>query len=148
VVSRVDFALRRGALRSVNFNDRSSERFSRNGTRLSATRKLSTVEAPFFPRYQFIVLDLARHQWHSVNGTIGVSRLVMCGDRPHPVPPGVVEAVIEAADARGVLQLGQAGPSPDGEAFRRANRNSRYAGRPRERPGPSSYSRPAGRSFN
>jgi len=31
---------------------------------------------------------------------------VMCGDRPHPVPPGVVEAPIEAADARGVLRLG------------------------------------------
>jgi transcription antitermination factor NusG len=38
-------------------------------------RRLSTVEAPFFPRYLFIVLDLARHQWHSVNGTFGVSRL-------------------------------------------------------------------------
>ena len=69
-------------------------------------RKLSTVEAPFFPRYLFIVLDLTRHQWRNVNGTIGVSRLVMCGDQPHPVPPGVVEALIEAADACGVLQLG------------------------------------------
>jgi len=70
-------------------------------------RKLSTIEAPFFPRYLFIVLDLDRHQWRSVNGTIGVSRLVMCGDQPHRVPPGVVEALIEAADARGILQLGR-----------------------------------------
>ena len=69
-------------------------------------RKLRTVEAPFFPRYLFIVLDLARHQWRSVNGTFGVSRLVMRGDQPHPVPRGVVEALIEAADARGILQLG------------------------------------------
>src|SRR5215470_19481003 len=69
-------------------------------------RKLRTIEAPFFPRYLFIVLDLTRHQWRSVNGTVGVSRLVMRGDQPHPVPPGVVEALIEAADARGVLQLG------------------------------------------
>jgi transcription elongation factor/antiterminator RfaH len=68
-------------------------------------RKLSTVEAPFFPGYLFIVLDLARHQWRSVNGTFGVSRLVMQGDQPHPVPRGVVEALIEAADARGILQL-------------------------------------------
>jgi transcriptional antiterminator RfaH len=45
-------------------------------------RKLSTVEAPFFP-HLFIVLDLARHEWRSVNGTIGVSRLVMRGDQPH-----------------------------------------------------------------
>jgi transcription elongation factor/antiterminator RfaH len=68
-------------------------------------RKTSTVEAPFFPRYLFIVLDLARDQWRSVNGTFGVSRLVMWGDRPHPVPRGVVEALIAAADARGILQL-------------------------------------------
>jgi transcriptional antiterminator RfaH len=68
-------------------------------------RKLSTVEAPFFPRYLFIVLDLDRHQWRSINGTIGVSRLVMCGDRPNPVPHGIVEALIEVADARGVVQF-------------------------------------------
>ena len=68
-------------------------------------RKLNTVEAPFFPRYLFIVLDLGRHQWRSVNGTIGVSRLVMCADRPNPVPHGVVEALVEAADARGILQV-------------------------------------------
>jgi transcription antitermination factor NusG len=53
-------------------------------------RRLSTVEAPFFPRYLFIVLDLARHQWRSVNGTFGVSRLVMWGEQPHPVPSELV----------------------------------------------------------
>jgi transcription elongation factor/antiterminator RfaH len=68
-------------------------------------RRLSTVEAPFFPRYLFIVLDLAQHQWRKVNSTFGVSRLVMQADLPHPVPHGVVEALIAAADARGILQL-------------------------------------------
>jgi len=68
-------------------------------------RKLSRVEAPFFPRYFFIVLDPGRDQWRSVNGTFGVSRLVMQGDQPHPVPRGVVEALIATADARGILQL-------------------------------------------
>jgi transcription elongation factor/antiterminator RfaH len=68
-------------------------------------RRWSTVEAPFFPRYLFTVLDLTRHQWRSVNGTFGVSRLVMRGDQPHPLPRGVVEALIAAADARGILQL-------------------------------------------
>jgi transcription elongation factor/antiterminator RfaH len=70
-------------------------------------RKSSTVEAPFFPRYLFIVLDLTRHQWRSVNATFGVSRLVMSGDQPQSVPPGVVEALIAAADGRSILQLGQ-----------------------------------------
>jgi transcription elongation factor/antiterminator RfaH len=69
-------------------------------------RRLNTVEAPYFPRYLFIVLDLGRDQWRRVNGTFGVSRLVMRGDQPHPVPPGVVEALIATADTRGILQLG------------------------------------------
>jgi transcription elongation factor/antiterminator RfaH len=69
-------------------------------------RRLKTVEAPYFPRYLFVVLDLGRHQWRKVNGTFGVSRLVMRGDQPHPVPRGVVEALIATADARGILQLG------------------------------------------
>src|SRR5579862_8183633 len=38
-------------------------------------RKLRTVESPFFPRYLFIVLDIERDRWRSVNGTFGVSRL-------------------------------------------------------------------------
>ena len=69
-------------------------------------RKLSTVEAPFFPRYLFVALDLDRDQWRSVNGTFGVSRLVMRGEVPQPVPRGVVEALIASADRRGILRLG------------------------------------------
>src|SRR5437773_2745521 len=70
-------------------------------------RKLSTVKAAFFPRYLFIALDLARHQWRSVNGTFGVASLVMQGDQPHPVPRGIVETLIAATDVQGVLQLSQ-----------------------------------------
>jgi transcription elongation factor/antiterminator RfaH len=70
-------------------------------------RRLNTVEAPFFPRYLFVVLDLTRHQWRRINGTWGVSRLVMCGEQPHAVPRGVVEALIAAAGQGGILQLAQ-----------------------------------------
>jgi transcriptional antiterminator RfaH len=70
-------------------------------------RKLTTVITPFFPRYLFVVLDLTRHQWRSVNGTFGVATLVMQGDQPHPVPRGVVETLVGSADARGLLQLRQ-----------------------------------------
>jgi len=69
-------------------------------------RRLTSVIAPFFPRYLFVVLDLTRHQWRSVNGTFGVAGLVMQGDQPHPVPRGVVETLVASADARGLLQLG------------------------------------------
>ena len=70
-------------------------------------RKTATIEAPFFPRYLFLVLDLARHQWRKVNSTFGVSRLVMRGEEPYPVPSGVVETLIAASDAGGILQFGE-----------------------------------------
>src|SRR5712692_9782228 len=70
-------------------------------------RRLRAVEAAFFPRYLFVVLDLTRHHWRSVNGTFGVSRLVMRGEEPHPVPCGLVEALIEMADSDGILQFSQ-----------------------------------------
>jgi hypothetical protein len=38
------------------------------------------------------------------NGTFGVSRLLMRGEQPHPVPHGVVEALIAPADA-GMVKL-------------------------------------------
>jgi len=70
-------------------------------------RRLTTVEAPFFPRYLFVALDLEHDRWRSVNGTFGVARLVMRGDRPAPVPRGVVEALLASVDADGVLRLAE-----------------------------------------
>jgi transcriptional antiterminator RfaH len=61
-------------------------------------RQLRTVQAPLFPRYIFIILDLGRDRWLSVRGTAGVSTLFSCHGRPVPVPEGVVEALIERAD--------------------------------------------------
>jgi transcriptional antiterminator RfaH len=61
-------------------------------------RQLRTVRAPLFPRYIFIILDLGRDRWLSVRSTVGVSSLFTCGDRPVPVPEGVVEALIQRTD--------------------------------------------------
>ena len=69
-------------------------------------RKFTTVTAPFFPQYLFVALDLTMHRWRSVNGTMGVTGLVMQGDLPHSVPHGVVEALLGMTDARGLLQFG------------------------------------------
>src|SRR5437764_921178 len=68
-------------------------------------RRLTNLPAAFFPRYLFIQLDLLQHRWRSINGTFGVSSLVMRGDMPHPVPPGVVEAMIASVDDSGTLCL-------------------------------------------
>ena len=68
-------------------------------------RKLRTIIAPFFPRYMFVVLDLNRDRWRSVNGTFGVSSLVMSGELPCPVPSGIVESMLALADPEGLLDL-------------------------------------------
>jgi transcription elongation factor/antiterminator RfaH len=68
-------------------------------------RKLANVAAPFFPRYLFVHLDLNRQAWRCVNGTFGVTSLVMQGDMPHPAPRGVVEAMLASVDAAGLLCL-------------------------------------------
>ena len=69
-------------------------------------RKLRNVSAPFFPRYLFVKLDLARDRWRSVNGTFGVASLIMGEELPLPVPPGLVEALIGCAQADGHLRFG------------------------------------------
>jgi transcriptional antiterminator RfaH len=67
-------------------------------------RQLRVALGAYFPGYLFVRLDLGRDRWRSINSTIGVAHLVGPGERPSPAPVGVVEALIEAADAEGVIQ--------------------------------------------
>lgn len=66
-------------------------------------RKLLTRTAAFFPCYLFVRLDLSRDRWRAINGTFGVSYLVTSGDRPTPVPVGVVEDLIAAGGELGLI---------------------------------------------
>ncbi|MEM6460953.1 MAG: transcription termination/antitermination NusG family protein [Pseudomonadota bacterium] len=59
----------------------------------------------FFPGYIFVELDLDRERWRSVNGTFGVRSLIMGGQRPLPVPNGLVEQLHQMTDAEGFLRL-------------------------------------------
>ncbi|MEO8113424.1 MAG: transcription termination/antitermination NusG family protein [Phenylobacterium sp.] len=68
--------------------------------------KVQTGFAAFFPGYLFVQFDVERDRWRSVNGTFGVSHLVMQGERPIPAPVGVIEDLIAATDDRGVLTDG------------------------------------------
>ena len=40
-----------------------------------------------------------------INSTFGVSRLVMLGEAPHPVPEGVIEALIAVTVDGGIVDL-------------------------------------------
>src|SRR5262249_32042352 len=62
-------------------------------------RQLRTVQAPLFPRYLFVILDLDRDRWLSVRSTIGISYLYTTRDgRPVPVPDGIVQTLIERSE--------------------------------------------------
>src|SRR5262249_852928 len=68
-------------------------------------RRLKAVRRPLFPRYLFVQFDVAQDRWLSVNGTIGVSRLVMQDARPVAVPVGIVEE-LRVHSEEGVTDLG------------------------------------------
>lgn len=68
-------------------------------------RRMRVVKAAVFPGYLFIRLDPAQHRWRSVNGTIGVSRLLSGSEGPMPAPVGVVEALKGYVDEQGYCQL-------------------------------------------
>jgi transcription elongation factor/antiterminator RfaH len=68
-------------------------------------RKFEINKVALFPRYAFVLFDVDRHRWRSVNGTLGVETLLMSADRPLPVPITVVEEILAAADEDGVVDL-------------------------------------------
>jgi transcription elongation factor/antiterminator RfaH len=57
------------------------------------SRRIRTELRPFFPGYVFVALDPLRDAWRVVDSTYGVRHLVRQGDRPSPVPPGIVEGL-------------------------------------------------------
>lgn len=70
-------------------------------------RREESVLRPLFPRYVFVALDLQADRWRSVNGTVGVSRLVCQGERPAALPGGVVESLRDGEIDDGVVPLSQ-----------------------------------------
>jgi len=69
-------------------------------------RKTEAVVRPLFPRYLFIALDLARDQWRSIQSTFGVNQIVLAGDKPSPLPDGVIEEIRTRETDDGYVALG------------------------------------------
>src|SRR5262249_30278595 len=66
-------------------------------------RRHDTVLAPLFARYLFVAFDLTRNRWRAINGTRGVTRLIMQDDRPSPLQSGVVETLIASSSPAGEI---------------------------------------------
>ena len=84
-------------------------------TRRRHARRVDWVKAPLFPRYLFIEMDSEHTQWRCINSTFGVSRLVCNGDRPAPVPEGIVEDIMARSDNRGLVRLDRMRPFSQGQ---------------------------------
>src|SRR5262245_18124477 len=69
-------------------------------------RKVETVHAALFPQYLFAILDLGKDRWRSVNGTLGVHRLLVCGGATQAAPHGLMHGLIEAAEQDGRVDIG------------------------------------------
>lgn len=68
-------------------------------------RKIDTVNAPLFPGYLFVELDVERDRWLSINSTFGVRRLISRHERPVPVPCGFIEALRCTLDEEGLVAV-------------------------------------------
>lgn len=56
--------------------------------------KTALTSTPLFPGYVFVAIDHKRDRWRSINGTIGVIRLVSFGEHPAPLPDGFIETLM------------------------------------------------------
>ena len=68
-------------------------------------RRVENVLVPLFPNYIFVQLDLACDRWRCVNGTRGVSHMIMQGDMPTAVASGIVESLQQRTRADGTIDL-------------------------------------------
>jgi transcriptional antiterminator RfaH len=68
-------------------------------------RKTEIVPAPLFPRYLFVLFDIATQPWRPIRSTIGVNHLVCQGDSPASVCHGVVQGLKGREDERGFIKL-------------------------------------------
>lgn len=67
-------------------------------------RKVETIEAPLFPGYVFVRLDLGVDRWRAIHSTLGVRRLVCLGEDPAPVPSAVMAEIQVRSDEAGLVE--------------------------------------------
>ncbi len=70
-------------------------------------RKVDEVLSPLFPRYLFVGMNLETSPWRCINGTRGVSYLLMASETsPALVPTFVINDLKEQEVSEGILSTG------------------------------------------
>jgi transcriptional antiterminator RfaH len=84
----------------------------------SHARKRELVQAPFFPRYLFIHLDVERDRWRAVRSTVGVSDILCNGETPMPVPDDIIVDLRAREDDNGNVRVNKVVPFKAGDRVR------------------------------
>ena len=72
----------------------------------TTSRKLSrfmSTSKPLFPGYMFIKFDRAESEWHKINNTYGVSRLITFNSLLKSIPTKFVDSLMKRYDSSGKL---------------------------------------------
>ena len=72
----------------------------------TTSRKLSrfiNTSKPLFPGYMFIKFDRAEPEWHKINSTYGVSRLITFNSILRSIPTNFVDSLMKRYDLSGKL---------------------------------------------
>ena len=86
--------------------------------RRTHARRVDTVKAPLFPGYLFVFMDVAKTRWRAIRSTIGVRHLICEGEKPVPVPAGVVEDIRAQENEAGLVPVAPPVPFVPGEEVR------------------------------
>lgn len=68
-------------------------------------RREQEVDAPLFPRYLFVRLELNSDKWQAINHTRGVNRLIGLNGEPTPLPEGTIEEIKARQDETGMIEM-------------------------------------------
>ena len=75
---------------------------------LNSTKRTSrhffNSQQPLFPGYLFISVDPEKAAWRTINGTVGVRRVVSFGHLPEPVPSTLIISLMERCDEEGKIK--------------------------------------------
>jgi transcriptional antiterminator RfaH len=95
-----------------NSHNQASKNLTRQGFEVflplhdTTSRKLSrfiNASKPLFPGYMFIRFDKAQANWHKINNTYGVSRLITFNSILKSIPTSFVDSLIKRYDLSGKL---------------------------------------------
>lgn len=68
-------------------------------------RRVEFVRAAIFPRYLFVLVDMASQRWRAISSTFGVVRLVCNGNQPAQVSETVISALRARENEDGLIRL-------------------------------------------